>query len=222
MGNRGEFASPGMQWISVGSGIEHAEGGGTPAGEYDHGFQIWINVPAQHKMDDPKYGTEPPQNLPLLKGEGYEGRLLAGSVGNQQGPFKTVQDVQMVDLEIFPNSAYTHSIPLALNNCLIYVYKGQGTISGSVVPSGSVIRLDATDPQLRDVHFATTEKGLSAILFAGKKLNEKIAWQGPMVMNTQEQIQTAYSEYRQGTFLKKRAPWDYKKIKAFPADHVTH
>jgi redox-sensitive bicupin YhaK (pirin superfamily) len=66
LGNRGTFASPGMQWISVGSGIEHAEGtdplgdcdsllgGGTPEGEYDHGFQIWVNVPRERKMDDPK------------------------------------------------------------------------------------------------------------------------------------------------------------------------
>jgi redox-sensitive bicupin YhaK (pirin superfamily) len=79
LGNRGEFASPGMQWISVGSGIEHAEGGGTPAGEYQDGFQIWVNVPSSRKMDDPRYGTEPPENLPILNHTpGVTGRLLAG------------------------------------------------------------------------------------------------------------------------------------------------
>ena len=67
MGNRETFATPGMQWISVGSGIEHAEGGATPAGELMNGFQIWINVPSKHKLDDPKYGTVEPSELPLLK-----------------------------------------------------------------------------------------------------------------------------------------------------------
>jgi redox-sensitive bicupin YhaK (pirin superfamily) len=57
-----------MQWISVGSGIEHAEGGGTPAGEVMEGFQIWINVPSDRKMDDPRYGVEPPENIPVLNG----------------------------------------------------------------------------------------------------------------------------------------------------------
>merc|ERR1719399_1377949 len=58
MGNRGSFVAPGIQWMSAGSGIEHAEGGGTPTGEIMHGFQIWVNVPSVNKMDDPKYGID--------------------------------------------------------------------------------------------------------------------------------------------------------------------
>merc|ERR1719210_2866933 len=81
LGNRGEFASPGFQWCSVGSGIMHAEGGGEPKGMTQHGFQIWVNVPSAHKNDDPCYGTEPPENIPLLQYEGVEARLIAGQVG---------------------------------------------------------------------------------------------------------------------------------------------
>lgn len=66
LGNREEFATPGIQWISVGSGIEHAEGGGTPAGVNMQGFQIWINVPAENKMDDPSYGTHSPGEIPVI------------------------------------------------------------------------------------------------------------------------------------------------------------
>jgi hypothetical protein len=89
-----------MQWISVGSGIEHAEGGGTPEGDYMHGFQIWVNVPKEQKMADPRYvcfmfavshdlmasyGTEPPENIPLVEQEGASLRVLAGAVGDSHG-----------------------------------------------------------------------------------------------------------------------------------------
>ena len=89
MGNREEFTAPGMQWISAGSGIEHAEGGGTPKGETMHGFQIWVNVPSELKMNDPKYGTEPTEKIPILESldsmnGDVKGRLLAGSVGQFQ------------------------------------------------------------------------------------------------------------------------------------------
>jgi len=98
LGNVGEFASPGFQWISVGSGIEHAEGGGTPDGERMHGFQIWINVPRAHKLDDPAYGTADPGTIPELDlGVGVgSGRLLAGPnpFSDREGPFLTKQPVQ--------------------------------------------------------------------------------------------------------------------------------
>lgn len=89
MGNRESFPAPGMQWISAGSGIEHAEGGGTPKGEVMHGFQIWVNVPSELKMNDPMYGTEPTENIPILENINgmigdVKGRLLAGAVGQFQ------------------------------------------------------------------------------------------------------------------------------------------
>jgi redox-sensitive bicupin YhaK (pirin superfamily) len=96
MGNVGEFFSPGFQWISVGSGIEHAEGGGTPEGERMHGFQIWINVPRAHKLADPAYGTADPSSIPVLDLGGGSGRLLAGPnpFNSLEGPFLTKQPVQ--------------------------------------------------------------------------------------------------------------------------------
>jgi redox-sensitive bicupin YhaK (pirin superfamily) len=67
LGHRGTFDTPGMQWMSTGSGVEHAEGGANDKGQLIQGFQIWINVPAQHKMDDPRYGTVPTKDLPLVQ-----------------------------------------------------------------------------------------------------------------------------------------------------------
>jgi redox-sensitive bicupin YhaK (pirin superfamily) len=220
MGNRGEFASPGMQWISVGSGIEHAEGGGNAPGENSQGFQIWVNVPSDRKMDDPRYGTVPPENIPLLDfsstSPGVKARLLAGSVGQSVGPFETVQPVQMIDFLLEANSSHTHAIPENLDNCIIYAWKGSGSIAGSSVPFQHVAHLDASDPSAREFTMTAGAEGFSVIMFAGKRLNQPIAWHGPFVMTTDEEIQKTIDEYRRGTFLKKRAPWDYKRLSAFP------
>ena len=225
LGNRETFASPGMQWISVGSGVEHAEGGGTPAGQTTEGFQIWVNVPSEKKMYDPRYGTEPPENIPTFRGDAVFGRVLAGTVGDVTGPFRTVQPVQILDLSLSPlsslsppsSSSYTHEIPSFLNNCILHVYRGAGTINGVVVKKNDVIHLDAMDPAKRGVTLAGSDaESLSLLLFAGARLNQPIAWHGPFVMTTDEEVQRAMREYRSGTFLKKRADWDYKKIASKP------
>lgn len=220
LGNRGEYATPGMQWISVGSGIEHAEGGGTPAGQPTTGFQIWINVPAAHKMDDPKYGTVEPKEFPMLSYEGGEARLLAGTVGEHTGPFQTKQQLQMIDFVFQSNAVHTHSVPLALDNCLLYVYSGSGQINNQAVTQHNVVRLDAAnrDPEARGVTFTAGAIGFSVLLFAGKRLNEPIAWHGPFVMNTQEEIQNTILELRQGRFPPKRTAWDYKQWSTFPKE----
>lgn len=217
MGNRGEYATPGMQWISVGSGIEHAEGGGTPAGQNQTGFQIWINVPSSKKMDDPKYGTESPENLPVIAAaDGVSARLLAGHLGDQEGPFRTVQSLQMVDYTLAPNAHCVHTVPADLNNCILYVYHGSGKISDRAVKMQDVLRLGATDPAVRTFSLAAGPEGLHIMVFAGKRLEQPIAWHGPFVMCTDAEIQATLQEYRRGKFPPKRTPWDYKKIDAFP------
>ena len=230
MGNRESFEAPGMQWVTAGSGIEHAEGGGTPLGEWMQGFQIWVNLPAKHKMADPVYGTEPPGSLPLLKfgKDGVDGsaRLLAGPMNGQMGPLKTQARIQMVDF-VLPviegHKAVDHILPPGLDNVLIYVYSGSARINGELVPDKHVIRLEPTEASRTltlqaadDAPEVTTDTGFGTghavkmLLFAGKKLNEPIAWHGPIVMNTQNELRTAFREYHEGTFLKKRFPGDYK------------
>merc|ERR1712196_571918 len=153
MGNRETFPSPSMQWISAGSGIEHAEGGGTPAGQYTTGWQIWVNVPSDKKMDDPRYGTHTEDTIPDIDFEKYPGfkaRVLAGEVDGNKGPFHTVQPVQMVDFySCASNSIYIHNIPNELDNAILYVYQGSCTIAKESVPTNHAIRLDATDPNIR-------------------------------------------------------------------------
>lgn len=123
LGNRETFDSPGMQWMSVGSGVEHAEGGGNEVGTQVQGFQIWVNVPKDRKMDDPRYGTVPSADLPLatLKDEAGTARVLAGDALGARGPFETVQDVQMVDFSFKKGSSYEYDIQKGLDKCYMYM-----------------------------------------------------------------------------------------------------
>ena len=219
MGNRETFETPGIQWISAGSGIEHAEGGGTDAGEVMGGFQIWINVPSVRKMDDPRYGTHPPSDIPqIVLAEGAKARLLAGQLGDDGesksevvGPFRTVANVSVVDFELEPGSALETTIPHGLNTAMLYIYEGSATqINGHPAPTQTIVQLDATDDTARGLSFVAGEDGFAAILFAGERLNEPIAWRGPIVMNTNEELQQCFAELRSGRFPPKRVPWDYR------------
>lgn len=216
LGNRESFSAPGMQWISVGSGIEHAEGGGTPAGEFDEGFQIWVNVPAKNKMDPPRYGTEPAENIPKIEvATGALANLLAGRYGESEGPFKTVQDVQMVDYRLDAGAEVTHQLNEGHDNCLVYVHRGSGTLSDTNIKQHFVARLDCTG-ESREFNVRAGPDGISFIVFAGKRINEPVAWRGPFVMNTAAEIQKTMDEYRRGDFPPVRVPWDYTRIATAP------
>ena len=180
MGNRETFATPGIQWISCGSGIEHAEGGATPAGEMHTGFQIWINVPATKKMDDPKYGTEPTQAIPQEEvAPGAMARLLSGPWSSGRvGAMKTQTTTQMVDFELLGGAAAEHVVPPGMDTALLYVYQGSGTVAGKDVPEGAVVVLDATSDEARSLFFEAGTSGAHFLLFAGKKLKEPVAWHG--------------------------------------------
>lgn len=225
LGNRETFSTPGMQWMSTGSGVEHAEGGGGGGGGKMQGFQIWINVPSDRKMDDPRYGTVPTEELPVQEiAPGVTARVLAGAAFNDAstGPFETVQPVQMVDFELECNSQVTFNVAEGLDTTLLYLYEGtltgvneQDNDAASSIPRGSVIQLDATSDDARHVQLKTSD-GAKVIMFAGKKLNEPIAWHGPIVMNTQEQIRQTFTELRSGKFPPVRVDWDYKRIASKP------
>jgi len=219
MGNREEIETPGMQWIACGSGIEHAEGGGTPAGEKTGGFQIWINTPAARKMDDPRYGIEPPSSIPAVEvAPGATRRLLAGAEGEQTGPFQTTQQVQVVDFELGPGAALEYAVPAGLDTTMAYVYDGAGQVSGSDVAVKHIALLNSSEGQGRVLALTAGEGGMSVMLFAGKKLREPIAWRGPIVMNTQQQLRETFEEIRSGKFPPVRASWDYKRIATRPMD----
>lgn len=224
LGNRETFATPGMQWISVGSGVEHAEGGATEKGESSLGFQIWVNVPSVHKMDDPDYGTVSKEEMPVSSiGKESTARVLAGAFGGSKGAFRTKVNVQMVDFEVQKDDEIDFEIEKGLDTALLYVYEGAvDSINGGVdqgLKMGSIVLFDADSEDSRRISISTSpEKGAGVMLFAGKKLKEPIAWHGPIVMNTQDEIHETFREMRMGTFPPKRVDWDYKEYKSFPID----
>merc|ERR1719160_2259289 len=128
LGNRETFDSPGFQWLSVGSGIEHAEGGGTPAGERTHGFQIWLRMPAASREDDPRYGTVNPADIPIVQLEKGQVRVIAGSLDGVQGPARYAVTVQILDVELGPGEEWSYSCPDNMDNVIFYAFKGSATI----------------------------------------------------------------------------------------------
>lgn len=177
-------------------------------------------------MDDPRYGTETPEKIPVVfldeatspnasnKVATSFVRVLAGEYQGRSGPFQTVTDVQILDTTLAPHTEITQHVPAHLDNALLYVYKGKITLSTDVeVRATECARLDAANTQSpRQFTITSGSEGASFMWFAGKMLKQPIAWHGPFVMTTDAEIQTAIKEYQQGTFLKKRAAWDYKRI----------
>lgn len=226
LGNRETFTTPGMQWMSTGSGVEHAEGGATAAGERVQGFQIWVNVPANEKMKPPRYGTVPTEKLPLVQlNDKVQARVLAGNLGEQQGPFETVQPVQMIDFEVAKGGEISFDVTVGLDTAMLYVYEGSLQINQEtvVVPEGSVVLLDATRSANRGIILQAENDGGGggkALLFAGTKLKQPIAWRGPIVMSTQQQVRDTLRELQTGQFPPVRVDWDYKRIAAKPKDEL--
>jgi len=217
LGNRETFPTPGMQWMSVGSGVYHAEGGGNAKGEVSQGFQIWINVPAKHKMDDPDYGTVPNEDMPVVDiGKGSKARILAGAAFDKTvtGPFRTKQPVQMVDFEMGENDLVEFEVDGTMDTALLYVYEGALSGAGdrrANLDTGTILLMDAQEAAQRRISLATPRGQTAGVmLFAGKKLREPIAWRGPIVMNTQQQIYETMLELQAGDFPPKRVEWDYK------------
>jgi redox-sensitive bicupin YhaK (pirin superfamily) len=228
LGNRETYETPGMQWMSTGSGVVHAEGGANEKGQSVQGFQIWINVPAGKKMDDPRYGTVPTKDLPLVNVDlGFSARVLAGNAWGVTGPFATVQDVLMIDLELDNQGDGTSittgclDVTKDLDTAMLYIYEGAMRVNSqeTIIEAGNIVLFDASSDEKRGIELATikdSSSGGKAILFAGKKLKEPVAWHGPIVMNTQRQIQETLRELRSGEFPPIRVDWDYKRIATRP------
>ena len=227
MGNRQTFASPGIQWCSCGSGIEHAEGGATPQGDVLEGFQIWINVPANQKLRDPRYGTHPPEDLPQVElAADVQARLLAGVLQDarhgeepQRGPFEAGSEATIADFELGPTAHVAYEVPQGLNTVLLYIYKGSGLVNGQEAGLQSVAQLNASSTTARTIEISAGGDGMEALLFAGKRLDEPIAWHGPIVMSTEAEVREAFHELQSGAFPPRRVAWDYRRLSHFPPDH---
>ncbi|HEY9054383.1 MAG TPA: pirin family protein [Rectinemataceae bacterium] len=214
MGNRGAIAPGDAQWMTAGSGIIHQE---MPrqgnAGPGMHGFQLWVNLPASHKMTEPRYRSIPASAIPKASFPGGEISVLAGEYQGLIGPTPDLI-VPMVYfiVRLEPDMDFLLSIP-AIYNAAAYVYQGSAAIGGLVADASELLVLPPSSrPGAGAVAGDTFDEisahsgpgGASFLFLGGKPLGEPIAWGGPIVMNTRKELETAFREYREGTFIKSR------------------
>jgi hypothetical protein len=206
MGNKGIISSGDTQSMTAGSGIIHQE---MPRGDNEgrmEGFQLWANLPASHKMMEPRYRDIKNTQVPEVTLEnGVTIKIIAGKVGRHEGPVKgIIIDPECLDVNIPAKSEFIHPTVYGYTVCA-YVIGGQGYFDASQtkpIADGSVCLYEVGD------YITVSTRGEPArfLLISGKPIGEPVAWYGPIVMNTQEEMRQAFEEYQNGTFIKHKNP----------------
>jgi len=208
-----------VQWMTAGSGIIHQE---MPKGDHAgrmHGFQLWGNLPSSLKMTKPRYQEVKSGEIPDVKDDdGTHVRVVCGEFWGKKGPVEGVAaDPIYLDVSVPPGRR--RSLPVeVVRHAFAYVFAGSGKFCNAsdplAVPTEPVGWLETTPPSHADdrslilfdrgdeVEVQAGEDGIRFLLVSGKPLEEPVAWYGPIVMNTQEQLRQAFNELEMGTFLK--------------------
>lgn len=197
MGNGGIIQSNEVQWMTAGSGIVHQEMPKGPGLLW--GFQLWANLPASHKMMSPRYRDVKENMIPTVTpSEGVRVKVICGRVGPVQGPVRDIViDPEYLDVTLNPGLLFSHAIKEE-HNAFTYVIQGAGRVEGQEIEAESVALLGKGN----EVKIQATGLGVRFLLVAGKPLKEPVAWYGPIVMNTEEELRIALQEYQDGTFIK--------------------
>jgi len=197
-GHEGVVGPGDVQWMTAGEGILHSEIPEQIAGLM-HGFQLWINLPAQRKMAQPAYTEIPAVQIPVLTTEeGHQLKLIAGQWQQHMGPLERpdTEPVYM-DITFASNKPLTIALP-AGHNAFVYVVEGISKIDGRMIEVGHMAIL-STEPEAQDV-VIHGHAGNQILVLAGKPLREPIVQWGPFVMNTRQEIEQAITDYQSGQF----------------------
>ena len=219
MGNRGAIGAGDLQWMTAGRGIIHQEmPKGDPQGRM-HGFQLWANLPAALKMTAPRYQEIKSPEIPeVTEDDGTKARIITGQFWGRRGPVEGIAaDPTYLDVSVPPGKR--RRLPVEhTRHAFAYVFAGSGKFCNAsaplAVPTESVGWADTTPPVEAgnrslilfdsgdDVEVQAGEHGIRFLLVSGKPLQEPVAWYGPIVMNTQAELQQAFAELERGAFLK--------------------
>jgi len=202
MGNTGTIAGGDVQWMTAGSGIIHQEmPHGNAAGRMG-GFQLWANLPASSKMTEPRYCGVDSADIPAEVAEGATVRVICGTAGGSTGPVRDIAiDPEYLDVTLQPGAAWTHAT-VPGHTVFAYLFEGAarfGTAADAIAAgAGTIVLLDDGDT------FAATagSDGARFLFVSGKPLGEPVAWGGPIVMNTREELAAAFRELDEGTFIR--------------------
>ena len=221
LGNTGTLGAGDVQWMTAGSGILHQE---MPKGDQlgkMHGFQLWANLPASMKMTSPRYQDVPTVEIPeVIDDDGTIVRVVCGSFWGKTGPVDGIAaDPRYLDIWVPAGKHKTLPVETT-RHAFAYIFEGSGTFRNSSKPfdvkTDNVGQIDATPSEETgnrtlvlfengdEVTIQAGQKGIRFLLVSGKPLEEPVAWYGPIVMNTEEQLRQAYAELHNGTFIKKR------------------
>src|SRR6188474_97412 len=219
LGNRGSLGAGDIQWMTAGSGIMHQEmPKGDPQGRM-HGFQLWANLPASLKMTAPRYQDISSTDIPeVTDDDGTRVRVIIGDFWGKAGPVEGVAaDPRYLDVSVPPGKTKRLAVDRA-NNAFAYVFAGSGTFRDAsdpqavatetvggpddgrfdLVSNRSLVLFDRGD----EIVVKAGDEGIRFLLVSGKPLEEPVAWRGPIVMNSNLELQQAYAELRAGTFIK--------------------
>jgi quercetin 2,3-dioxygenase len=220
LGNRGALGAGDVQWMTAGSGILHQEmPRGDPRGRM-HGFQLWANLPASLKMTDPRYQDILGKDIPeVVDDDGTRVRVICGSFWGATGPVVGVAaDPRYLDVSV--PAGVRRTLPVeSSRHAFAYVFEGSGTFRDASAPQAvrtewvgeasgtpelvgnrSLVLFDSGD----EITVQAGETGIRFLLVSGRPIQEPVAWRGPIVMNTPEELRRAYAELQDGTFIKQR------------------
>jgi len=221
LGNSGTLGGGDVQWMTAGSGILHQE---MPRGNEQgrmHGFQLWANLPSSLKMTDPRYQDVPGGEIPeVTDDDGTKVRVICGSFWGKRGPVDGIAaDPRYLDVWVPPRQRKRLPVESS-RQAFAYVFEGSGTFRDASEPFGVLTeQLGSDDVLVREmtgnrslvlfdggdeVTVQAGNEGIRFLLISGKPLKEPVAWYGPIVMNTQEQLMQALRDLENDTFIKKR------------------
>jgi quercetin 2,3-dioxygenase len=219
LGNSGAIAAGDVQWMTAGRGIIHQE---MPKGDelgQMHGFQLWANLPSSLKMTAPRYQEVKAPEIPeVVDDDGTRARVVCGTFWGKAGPIDGIAaDPIYLDVSVPPGKRKTLPVETS-RHAFAYVFAGSGKFCNAsaplAVPTEGVGWWDTTVPIAAEnrslvlfdsgdeVAVQAGDDGIRFLLVSGKPLGEPVAWYGPIVMNTQDQLREAYDQLREGTFLK--------------------
>jgi redox-sensitive bicupin YhaK (pirin superfamily) len=219
MGNKGAIGSGDVQWMTAGSGIIHQEMPKGDAAGHMGGFQLWANLPASHKMMDPRYRDVKSNQIPEIStGNGVTIRIICGQVKGTQGPVRDIiTDPEYLDVTVPAGTEFIHPTKPG-HTVFAYIIEGKAwfcqqkdpftyEVEGTnyfdiqrnpFVTNENLVLFDDGE----QVVVSTEDEPVRFLLISGQPIGEPVAWYGPIVMNTRQELQIAFKEYNDGTFIK--------------------
>jgi quercetin 2,3-dioxygenase len=197
IGNMGAIGPGDIQWMTAGSGVIHQEMP-KPSKGMMHGLQLWVNLPSKYKMIEPRYNGILEGDVPVVEVPGGEVRVIAGTYMNVSGPVQELTvPVEYLDTRLKKGISLYHTAQKEYTS-FCYCIAGAGEFDNTKLEKAQLVLFQESGSiavrAIEDIHY---------IFVSGKQLNEPIAWGGPIVMNTQQELETAFRELDEGTFIKK-------------------